>query len=390
MTDIGNGRAARPPVAIPLTPRLAAALADFRYRQQRAHAAASSLEVGTCGRSMPSGHASPSGQLAENQVMALSNVRVVTSFPPATRVSVLPSLNSSVESLARDSPRDAQNASAHLRSTVVADVIMGDILDAGTVPRQEASFPLSPAREARVISRTMNGKDLVERIESRLKELGISAQAASLKVGDNRDLIRNVTRFGADANPKAETVALIARALDLPLNALLPDERPAPPNAMPPRQEFRLADQTFPSPATMPMDLPVWGTAMGSLIDTSFEGFQFFSGEPVDYVRRPPALMGVRDAYGIYVSGDSMDPMHPHGALRMVHPHRPVQPGNSVVVSTRRWDDDPGQGYIKILRRRMGDRLLLEQLNPPARIEIPVKYVTSVHKVLDLNDLFGV
>lgn len=134
----------------------------------------------------------------------------------------------------------------------------------------------------------------------------------------------------------------------------------------------------------------MWGSAAGSLIEDRFEGFHVFTGQPVDYVRRPPALAGVRDAYAIYVTGDSMDPMHPQGALRLVHPHRPPVPGDSVVVMTRHWDTDPGQGYIKVLRRRQGDRLLLEQINPSARIEIPLKYVVSVHKVLDMNDLFGV
>ena len=115
-----------------------------------------------------------------------------------------------------------------------------------------------------------------------------------------------------------------------------------------------------------------------------------FSGEPVDYVRRPPALMNARDAFAFYVSGDSMDPVHPHGALRFAQPYKPVNPGDTVVVLTRHWDDDPGQGYIKILRRRTGEFLILEQLNPHATIQIPIRHVVSVHKVPDLNDLFGV
>ncbi len=129
---------------------------------------------------------------------------------------------------------------------------------------------------------------------------------------------------------------------------------------------------------------------MGSIIDQNFEGLHVFSGDPVDYARRPPSLARVRDAYAIYVSGDSMDPMHPHGALRVVHPHRPPAPGDSVVVYTKHWDSDPGQGYIKLLKRRQGEMLILQQLNPPSTLQVPMKFVVSVHKVLDTNDLLGV
>lgn len=155
-------------------------------------------------------------------------------------------------------------------------------------------------------------------------------------------------------------------------------------------QEFVRAPLAVPSSGAMPKDLPVWGSAAGSLISDGFEGFHIFSTTAVDYVRRPPALANVMDAYGIYVTGDSMFPMHPHGALRIIHPHRPPAIGDSVIVVTKHWENDPGQGYIKILKRRTAERVFLEQLNPSATIEIPTKYIVSMHKVLDLNDLFGV
>lgn len=229
---------------------------------------------------------------------------------------------------------------------------------------------------------------MIQRIESRLAELRLSPRAASLKVSSNPDLFRSVLRQDPP-NPTRETLDKMASALRVTPEWLLGKEAAPAGTTRPP--EFRMAEGlTLPHDIDMPKDVPVWGSAAGSLIDDKFEGFHLFTSQPVDVVRRPPALSGVRDAYGIYVTGDSMDPMHPHGALRFVHPHRPPSPGDSVVVMTRHWDSDPGQGYIKILRRRVEDRLMLEQLNPPARIEIPIKFIVSVHKVLDMNDLFGV
>ena len=139
----------------------------------------------------------------------------------------------------------------------------------------------------------------------------------------------------------------------------------------------------------MPLDIEVRGTALGSVVANGVEGFQFEGGAPVDYVRRPPALQHVRDAYAIFVSGDSMDPLHGPGELRFVNPTRPPAPGDSVIVVTRHWAEDPGQAYIKIYRRRKGEALVLEQINPHLRIEIPLRYVVSVHRVLSTAELFG-
>lgn len=150
------------------------------------------------------------------------------------------------------------------------------------------------------------------------------------------------------------------------------------------------ADVEVPLRSTMPRDLPVYGTAMGSVINNSVEGFDLLVGEAIDYVRRPPALSRARDAYAIYVSGDSMEPAHPHGELRMVNPGRPPQPGDTVIVVTRNWNDYPDQAYIKIYRRRAGGDYVLEQLNPPAEIRVPETYVVSLHRVLTLSELFGV
>jgi len=203
-------------------------------------------------------------------------------------------------------------------------------------------------------------------------------------------MIRNILK-GASEHPRGDTLTKLAGVLQVSEQWLLNGgDAPAIPRVAPrPKPEFTHADVPVPDRNSMPLDLPVYGTAMGSLVD-GVEGIEVFSTMAVDMVRRPPGLMGVPNAYAIYVTGDSMEPAHPHGALRMVHPHRPVSPGDTVIVQTRHYAEAPAQGYIKTFRRRNGSMLVLEQLNPKATIQIPVQFVVSVHKVLDLNDLFGV
>ena len=242
----------------------------------------------------------------------------------------------------------------------------------------------------------LNEETIVGRILTRLHDVRKTANGASTEAG-SPSLIPNIIN-GRSKNPRIDTLERIAGVLETSATWLfdksgpkvvpkgVPSDRPAAEQSAP---EYVRADVVVPTPSEMPRNLPVFGTARGSLVD-GVEGIDVFSTTAVDYVRRPPALMGVPDAYAIFVNGDSMDPEHPHGALRMVHPHRPVSPGDSVIVQTRHWDHAPAQGYIKKFRRRSGDRIVLEQLNPSARIEIPMKFVLSVHKVMDMNDLFGV
>lgn len=238
-----------------------------------------------------------------------------------------------------------------------------------------------------------NEETVAGRIQSRLRELGKTPGGASTEVG-SPSLIPNILN-GRSQNPRIDTLERIAPVLQTSAGWLFDRSgpkvvKPNAPTAEPEQHGYMHAPEVeLPPVRDMARDLPVYGTARGSLVD-GVEGMDVYSTmKAIDYVRRPPALLGVPDAYAIWVSGDSMDPAHPHGALRMVHPHRPVSPGDTVIVQTRHYDQAPSQGYIKTYRRRNGSLLVLDQLNPQARIEIPVRYVVSVHKVLDLAELFG-
>jgi len=228
---------------------------------------------------------------------------------------------------------------------------------------------------------------LIERIQERCRALGITINAASERAG-SPSMIPNIV-YGRSKHPRMDTLQRIAEALETTTSYLsgLTDS-PAPDQ----EAEFSIAGIPLPNRGDLNDNLPVLGTAAGSLIETAdghaFEGFEIES-RVVQYVRRPPALKDMPEAYSIFVDGDSMHPMHPAGELRFVNPHLAVSPGDTVIVQTRTWEDKPGQAYIKTYRRRAGGYLMLEQLNPLATISIPQQYVLTVHKVMTVNELFG-
>lgn len=238
---------------------------------------------------------------------------------------------------------------------------------------------------------------LLDRIDDRMKALNLNDSSAASKAELSVDTIRDLRR-NKRKNLRIDTLAKLATALETSVGWLSGDVDAAPPASNAPMEggaplpdlgsPVRLADVALPSRQQMRDDVRVLGTALGSVVH-HVEGFHFEGGQ-IDTVRRPPALAGAKDLYAIYVEGDSMFPAHPAGELRFVHPHRPCQVGDTVVVVTRNYNDDPGQAYIKVLKKRATGTIYLQQYNPVAVIEIPMKYVISVHRVLTMSELFGV
>lgn len=267
-------------------------------------------------------------------------------------------------------------------------------------------------------SRIMSdGDDIFARINKRVAELGISEGQVGIQAGRSRDLLRSMRRGLATGDRKgigADTLAAIAPVLRTSVEWLLTGkgvedtgefaeedvlddgrairvDEGIQPGTVP---EGAIAEPVAPIPVHIPpshrltRDLPIHGTAMGSIIG-NMEG-TVIERDIVDHVRRPPALEGNAQAYGLYVRGHSMHPLHKHGELRLVDPKKRPQIDDSVVVLTKTNDHDPGQHYIKILKKRTLNALVLEQLNPPATMTIPLKYVVAVHKVLTMDDLFAI
>lgn len=227
---------------------------------------------------------------------------------------------------------------------------------------------------------------LAERIQSRLDALGKTASGASQEAGLNAGFIGDILK-GKAKNPRSDTMAKIATALETTPEWLTLGDEDAPPPVIRerPASNVRYATIEPPQRAEMVRDVPIRGTAAGSL-GGSFQ----ITGEDIDYVARPPALRSVKGLYALYVEGESMVPAHNPGDLRFVHPNKPPLIGDTVIITAKYTEGGPYESFIKTLERRSGSKITVTQMNPKATIEFDTRFVASMHKVLTMNDLFGI
>lgn len=231
----------------------------------------------------------------------------------------------------------------------------------------------------------------------RLKR-GLSQQdlAEALRIG-----VPQVSRWetGKVDIPMSRLIHLSA-LLQVPLHELVHEDLvtdaarvdgPPPPNARAVPMEGASLDR-------MQEDLPVYGTALGAprVIDgDAVEQTMLNSGEVIQYVKRPAILNGRADAYGLYIQGSSMAPVHQEGDMILAETKRPARIGDDAVVYLRpkNEDDDDGSrarsALVKRLVRRTGSYVELEQFSPQITFRIPVEEVLRIDRVLRLVDLLG-
>lgn len=148
----------------------------------------------------------------------------------------------------------------------------------------------------------------------------------------------------------------------------------------------RASSVELPTRPDLGRDLPVMGTAVGGN-----DGDFSLNGDTVDYVRRPPGLAAARNAFAVYVIGQSMVPRFDEGDLVFVHPGRPPVVGSDVLVELQGPDGSHGPCFIKRLVKRTGSSIVLEQFNPPRRdITFRLEEVRALYRILTPADLFGV
>lgn len=125
-------------------------------------------------------------------------------------------------------------------------------------------------------------------------------------------------------------------------------------------------------------DVPVFGRAQGGP-DGKFE----FNGEIMGYEMRPPSLLGVSDAYALYVDGDSMYPRFKPGETVWVNPSRPAARGDDVIVQLHANEEDGTPiGFIKEFVSRTPNHLVLCQHNPAREVRFALNEVKSVHTIV--------
>lgn len=107
------------------------------------------------------------------------------------------------------------------------------------------------------------------------------------------------------------------------------------------------------------------------------------SAEPVDFVPRPTHLIHVRDAYGLFITGHSMEPEYKSGEMAIVEPSMPLISGEVYIFYAEHQGE--ARATIKHLRRPTAEKWLVSQHNPPEGMSkdfaLPRKEWTIAHRV---------
>lgn len=128
---------------------------------------------------------------------------------------------------------------------------------------------------------------------------------------------------------------------------------------------------------TYPADLAVYhSVAAGDGIDILTDW--------VDYIKRPPKLIGMNDAFGVRVSGTSMEPLLYDGDIVYVSPSARPRLGSLCVI-----EQNNNTGLIKEFRGATSDEWIFRQYNPPAgqsnELKIAKTLVKSVMPVIQID-----
>ena len=125
--------------------------------------------------------------------------------------------------------------------------------------------------------------------------------------------------------------------------------------------------QTIPGDQLMGRpDLPVYSIVQGG------RGALVLSSEPYTSIARPQVVMGLKDAYGVLVKGNSMAREFNEGDIAYVDPHKPQREGDPCVFQAHH-DDGTVEATIKYLARSpdASDAVwYVEQTNPPRKFTL--------------------
>ncbi|HJT44312.1 MAG TPA: helix-turn-helix domain-containing protein [Rhizomicrobium sp.] len=204
-------------------------------------------------------------------------------------------------------------------------------------------------------------KSLGERVRERRQALGLSQPQLAKKVGG----ITYQAIQQLEAGGGTKHLVGIARALGVTAEWLQDGHGPAP--AKPGAARGATTEK-----------LKVLGMA-----ECGSDGWSLWNGDVIDLIDRPAGLIGVPNAYAVYVVGASMEPRYHPGEVVHIHPGRPVDVGAYVLVQRRpKANGEAPLAVIKRLAKRTGAKIVLEQFNPPKTFEIRTADIVSLHRVV--------
>lgn len=173
-----------------------------------------------------------------------------------------------------------------------------------------------------------------------------------------------VKKIEGGSTSKSKHLPKIAQELGIPLDKLDPSlSRSANGSdaGVPDAQKTTL--QIIPNEQLMgKADLPVFAIVQGG------RGALVLSSEPFTRVARPHNLLGLRDAYGVLVKGNSMALEFNEGDIAYIDPHKPPREGDPCVFQCHA-EDGEVHAIIKYLARSpdASDTLWFVKQTKPAK-----------------------
>ena len=210
-------------------------------------------------------------------------------------------------------------------------------------------------------------------ILERLQELGLNMAEISRQLGRNETYLQQFMKKGSPRELRERERIVLAEILKVPEDELRGPSLPLPkrnyikksptteslvePNMRAP-YHGRGGAQSIPAAELFAnLDLPVFGTAQGG------DGSLIITERAVDWVARPSMLLRVQDAYGMIVTGDSMDPVLKSGSTALINPHLPPRAGDMCLFRNHE-DDGATHAAIKEFRGETDTSWRVRQYNP--------------------------
>ncbi len=132
--------------------------------------------------------------------------------------------------------------------------------------------------------------------------------------------------------------------------------------------------------------VPVMGTGRGGKPGT----FSLNTGEPIDFVDRPPKLEHKTGVYVIFIEGSSMEPVHFDGDMLFIDSQRRPFPGRDALVELHpETENDPPDALVKRVVQINPEFVELLEFQPKERkFRIPQARIKNLHLVLKNTDMY--
>ena len=214
---------------------------------------------------------------------------------------------------------------------------------------------------------------MTDPVSARLKQLRMARGWSLAKLGETSG--QNVSKIElGKARMTLDWVTKFARAFDIePLELMRAESEQTSQSVTPEVVAATPHRLDRPQFSVDPRDLiPVRSAGRGGNGQS-----MFLEDGPIEWTQRPSVLQTVRDAYAIYMVGDSMSPRYQPGWLLYVHPFKPPMRGRAVAVTLT-----TNEVLVKEWVSQDTTLLALRQLNPQQELKIPLAQVRDIHLVV--------